>query len=39
MGLLNATVGAGNMRMGDLVQALGTGVLPARRRPGCRSGT
>jgi TP901 family phage tail tape measure protein len=34
MGLLNATVGAGNMRMGELVQALGTGVLPASKEAG-----
>lgn len=34
MGLLNAAVGAGNMRMGDLVQALGTGVLPASKQAG-----
>jgi hypothetical protein len=34
MGLLNATVGAGNMRMGDLVEALGTGILPASKEAG-----
>lgn len=34
MGLLNATVGAGNMRMGDLVEALGTGILPAAKTAG-----
>lgn len=34
MGLLNATVGAGNMRMGDLVHALGTGILPAAKLAG-----
>lgn len=34
MGVLNATVGAGNMRMEDLVGALGTGVLPAAKLAG-----
>lgn len=34
MGILNAIVGAGNMRMGDLVEALGTGVLPAAKTAG-----
>ncbi len=34
MGLLNATVGAGNVRMGELVQALGTGLLPAAKTAG-----
>lgn len=29
MGLLNATVGAGNMRMSDLVTGLGRGIVPA----------
>lgn len=31
MGLLDATIGQGNMRMDDLVAALGTGVLPAAK--------
>lgn len=31
---LNATVGAGNMRMQDLVQALGTGVIPVFKTAG-----
>jgi TP901 family phage tail tape measure protein len=34
MGTLNATVGIGNMRMGDLVHALGTGILPAAKLAG-----
>lgn len=34
MALLNATVGAGNMRMGALVDALGTGILPAAKTAG-----
>lgn len=34
MGILNATVGAGNMKMQDLVQSLGTGVLPAAKLAG-----
>lgn len=34
MATLNATVGQGNMRMGDLVHALGTGVLPAAKLAG-----
>jgi TP901 family phage tail tape measure protein len=34
MGTLNAAVGAGNMRMEDLVQALGTGLLPAAKNAG-----
>lgn len=33
-GTLNATIGAGNMRMEDLVGALGTGVLPAFKNAG-----
>lgn len=28
MGILNATVGAGNMRMEELVQSLGSGIIP-----------
>src|SRR5258706_10987265 len=31
MGLLDATIGQGNMRMDDLVAALGTGILPAAK--------
>jgi TP901 family phage tail tape measure protein len=34
MGLLNATVGAGNVRMEELVHALGTGILPASKEAG-----
>lgn len=34
VGLLNATVGAGNMRMGDLIAALGTGILPSAKQAG-----
>jgi len=34
MGTLNAIVGTGNMRMGDLVTALGTGVLPMAKLAG-----
>lgn len=34
MGLINATVGAGNMRLQDLVQALGRGVIPAFKQVG-----
>jgi len=34
MALLNATVGAGNMRMDDLVTALGTGILPSAKLAG-----
>jgi TP901 family phage tail tape measure protein len=34
MGTLNATVGAGNMRFQDLVEALGTGVLPSAKVAG-----
>ncbi len=31
IGTVNAIVGAGNMRMGDLAEALGTGVLPSAK--------
>ena len=34
IGVLNATVGAGNMRMGDLVSAMGTGVVSAAKVSG-----
>jgi TP901 family phage tail tape measure protein len=34
MGVLNAVVGAGNMKMTDLVAALGTGILPAAKSAG-----
>ncbi len=34
MGVLNATVGAGNMRMNELVTALGTGILPVAKLAG-----
>jgi hypothetical protein len=34
MAILNATVGAGNMRMDELVTALGTGVLPTAKLAG-----
>lgn len=34
MGTLNATIGAGNMHMEDLVAALGTGVVPAAKNAG-----
>lgn len=34
MSVLNATVGAGNMRMDELVTALGTGVLPTAKLAG-----
>ena len=34
MGTLNGIVGAGNMRMADLVQALGTGAVPAFENAG-----
>lgn len=34
MGVLNAAVGAGNMRFGELVHALGTGLLPASKEAG-----
>lgn len=34
MAVLNATVGAGNMRMQQLVEALGTGLLPAAKNAG-----
>jgi TP901 family phage tail tape measure protein len=34
MGTLNATIGAGNMRMDELIGALGTGVLPAAKNAG-----
>ena len=34
MGTLNAIVGTGNMRMNDLVSALGTGVLPMAKLAG-----
>lgn len=34
MSVLNATVGAGNMHMEQLVQALGTGILPAAKLAG-----
>lgn len=34
MGILNATVGAGNMRFQQLVEALGTGVLPSAKVAG-----
>lgn len=34
MGTLNATIGAGNMRMQDLTAALSTGVLPAAKAAG-----
>ncbi len=37
MGLLNATVGAGNMRMADLVQALQMGVIPAFQQAGLKA--
>lgn len=31
MGTLNATIGVGNMRMGDLAAAMSTGILPAAK--------
>lgn len=34
MAIMNATVGAGNMRMDELVTALGTGVLPTAKLAG-----
>lgn len=34
MGALDAIIGAGNMKMGDLTAALGTGILPAARSAG-----
>lgn len=34
IGLLNATVGAGNLRMNDLVGALATGIIPAAKAAG-----
>ncbi len=34
MGLLDATIGQGNMRMDDMVAALGTGILPAAKNFG-----
>lgn len=34
MAVMNATVGAGNMRMDDLTTALGTGILPAAKNAG-----
>lgn len=34
MGILNATIGAGNMKMADLTAALGTGILPAAKNFG-----
>lgn len=34
MGILNATVGAGNMRMADLAAALSSGVMPAAKNFG-----
>lgn len=34
IGILNATVGAGNMRFEDLVSAMGTGVLPSAAQVG-----
>lgn len=34
MGTLNAIVGVGNMRMGDLASAMSTGILPAARGVG-----
>lgn len=34
MGLLDATIGQGNMRMDELVAALGTGILPAAKNFG-----
>lgn len=34
MAILNATVGAGNMRMQDLVQAMGRGIIPAFQQVG-----
>jgi TP901 family phage tail tape measure protein len=34
MGILNATIGAGNMKMDDLTAALGTGILPAAKNFG-----
>jgi TP901 family phage tail tape measure protein len=34
MGLLDATIGQGNMRMDDLVAAMGTGILPAAKNFG-----
>lgn len=37
MGLLNATVGAGNMKMSDLVQALGRGLIPAFQQVGLKA--
>jgi hypothetical protein len=37
MALLNATVGAGNMTMSDLVQALGRGVVPAFQQVGLKA--
>lgn len=36
MGQLNAIVGSGNMRMKDLVSALGTGILPVANNAGLR---
>lgn len=34
IGIMNAVVGSGNMRMGDLVGALSTGVVPAAKSAG-----
>lgn len=34
MGILNATVGQGNLKMNELVEALGTGILPAAKYAG-----
>lgn len=34
MGVVNATVGAGNMRLADYVSALSTGVLPTAKKAG-----
>lgn len=34
MGILNATIGAGNMHMSDLLDALGTGLLPKAKNAG-----
>lgn len=34
MGTLNATIGVGNMRMGEMAAALGTGLLPAAKNAG-----
>ena len=34
MGVLNATIGAGNMRMGDLLEALKSGIVPTAKVAG-----